>query len=107
LESEGLTLQLQPASPQVHELLIDGRPWVLLPDRQTYWAWSTPGASGRSRPQAGIWLGFVPRPREQQQLVRSGVDEVWISGERPAREPNWPNHWRASGASGSLQAGIS
>lgn len=107
LESEGLTLQVQAASPPLHELLIGGRPWVLLPDRQSYWAWISAGAVGHSHPRAGLWLGFVPRLREQRQLARSGVDEVWISGERPARGPIWPNHWRASGASGSLQAGIS
>ena len=104
LESEGLALRMIEPTALVHELLIQGRSWLLLPDRQSFWAWKDrrPAQSA-----AGVWLGFVPRPREQQQLASAAVSEVWISGARPSAARAWQAHWRASGASGSLQAAIS
>ena len=104
LESPGLALTMLGDAALVPELTIQRRSWVLLPDRQHFWAWM------EERPQptpAGIWLGFVPRLKERQLLIKAERHQVWISGERPAMGGSWPDHWRASGSSGSLQAGIS
>lgn len=103
LESPGLVLS--PIGPTAwgHELRIQGNAWVLLPDRQSFWAW---WQTRSGRRDVALWLGFVPRLKERQQLIAAGIKQVWISGEAPARAHAWPSHWRASGASGSLQAGI-
>jgi hypothetical protein len=98
-----LGLRLIGPTALVHELAIQGRPWLLLPDRQSFQAWRTAGDRHRDR---AVWLGFVPRLEERQQLIAAGIGEAWISGERPQRAQAWPAHWRASGASGSLQAAI-
>lgn len=103
LQSPGLGLRLIGPTALVHELAIQAHPWLLLPDRQSFWAWLQAGERQRQR---AAWLGFVPRLQERQQLLAAGISEVWISGERPQRAQAWPAHWRASGASGSLQAGI-
>jgi competence protein ComEC len=75
--------------------------WLLLPDPQDLWAWRQQQASQPKKlaPQ-GIWLGFAPAAADRVWLRRQpGV--LWFSGE-PRR--SWPAHWRASGASGSLEA---
>lgn len=103
LQSPGLGLRLIGPTALVHELAIQARPWLLLPDRQSFRAWRLAGDRQRDR---AVWLGFVPRLEERQQLIAAGIAELWISGERPQRAQAWPAHWRASGASGSLQAAI-
>lgn len=98
LESDGLRAEPLAMVSRGVQLTVGHRHWLLLPDRQDLWAWRDQ-RPGRWRFD-GVWLGFAPRTHEQQWVERQGLPQVWISGETRHR---WPSHWRASGASGSLQ----
>ena len=111
LEAAALAIE----SRGVH-LRIGQAHWLLLPDRQALWSWrdqreglgAEPIERQASLPWDGVWLGFRPRPREQEWLEREllqrqGLKQVWLSGDPPV---DWPKPWAASGASGSLDAAL-
>ena len=72
--------------------------WLLLPDRQSLWAWQE---LGQTVPQPrGLWLGFRPTAAERRSLQAAAPGgQLWFSG-APGRRP--PAGWMASGPSGSL-----
>jgi len=116
LASPGLAAEAVAIESRGVQLQVGQAHWLLLPDRQALWSWRDQreglGAS-TDQPQAsppldGVWLGFRPRPREREWLEREwlhgqGPKQVWLSGDPPL---HWPKSWAASGASGSLEAGL-
>ncbi len=101
LESRGLRLAPLTASSGAHVLTVGRHPWLLLPDRQSVWAWQQQLAEGHPalpRHLAGLWLGFAPQHAERQALEVVGTARRWVSGAWASP----PAGWRASGSSGFL-----
>ena len=111
LASPGLAATAVAVDSRGVQLQVGRAHWLLLPDRQALWSWrdqreglgATTNQPQASPPLDGVWLGFRPRPREREWLERQGARQVWLSGDRPL---HWPRPWAASGASGSLEAGL-
>ena len=109
LASPGLAARAMAIDSRGVQLQVGRAHWLLLPDRQALWSWRDQHDQPQARPSwDGVWLGFRPRPQERQWLEREllqreGVKQVWLSGDRPV---HWPRPWAASGASGSLEAGL-
>jgi competence protein ComEC len=109
LASPGLAARAMAIDSRGLQLQVGRAHWLLLPDRQALWSWRDQHDQPQARPSwDGVWLGFRPRPQERQWLEREllqreGVKQVWLSGDRPV---HWPRPWAASGASGSLEAGL-
>jgi competence protein ComEC len=102
LESRGLQLAPLTASSAAHVLTVGRHAWLLLPDRQSLWAWQQQAAASSSMlppDLAGLWLGFAPRQTEWRTLEAAGAERRWVSGDWPAPAAGW----RASGASGFLE----
>jgi len=98
LASPGLSVRPMAVEARALELQLGPRRWVLLPDRQSLWAWQErPLSPGRP---SGIWLGFRPSSSERRWLAAASPSaQLWWSGadlRRPQRR------WRATGPSGSL-----
>lgn len=109
LASPGLAAKAVAVDSRGVQLQVGRAHWLLLPDRQALWSWRDQHDQRQAGPAwDGVWLGFRPRPRdrewlERELLQREGVKQVWLSGDRPL---HWPRPWAASGASGSLEAGL-
>jgi competence protein ComEC len=104
LASPGLAATAVAVDSRGVQLQVGRAHWLLLPDRQALWSWRDQHDQPQARPAwDGVWLGFRPRPRDREWLERQGVKQVWLSGDRPL---HWPRPWAASGASGSLEAGL-
>jgi competence protein ComEC len=111
LASPGLAAAAVAIESRGVQLQVGRSHWLLLPDRQALWSWREQRealGAGFDQPLVspsldGLWLGFRPRPRERDWLERQGVKRVWLSGDPPVQ---WPRPWAASGASGSLEAGL-
>ena len=109
LASPGLAARAMAIDSRGVQLQVGRAHWLLLPDRQALWSWRDQHDQPQARPSwDGVWLGFRPRPQERQWLEREllqleGVKQVLLSGDRPV---HWPRPWAASGASGSLEAGL-
>ena len=99
LASPGLSAAPLAIESRAMQLQLGRWRWLLLPDRQAFWAWQQP--SRLSGGVDGVWLGFVPAARERRQLQLLGAKWLWLSGATP---PGWPTSWAASGPSGYLQA---
>jgi competence protein ComEC len=100
LATPGLTVQALSMDSHALALGVGRQRWVLLPDRQAFWAWSAGESSGRSH----LWLGFQPAPGERQAVMARSPATVWVSGRAPISSP-LPAGWHASGSNGSLRAG--
>jgi len=102
LVSPGLEATPLAVEAQAFALRIGDRHWLLLPDRQSLWAWQQ-GAGESPSPASwqGLWLGFKPSASERRQLdaVGQGSLQRWFSGSAARRR--WRGWW-ASGPSGSL-----
>ena len=102
LVSPGLEATPLAVEAQAFALRIGDRHWLLLPDRQSLWAWQQ-GAGEPPSPASwqGLWLGFKPSASERRQLdaVGQGALQRWFSGSAARR--HWRGWW-ASGPSGSL-----
>ncbi|MEB3234735.1 MAG: ComEC/Rec2 family competence protein [Cyanobacteriota bacterium] len=100
LRSPGLAAAPVAIDARALSLQVGSQRWLLLPDRQSLWAWreAEPAAAAE-----GIWLGFRPTAGERRQLDHAAADQghkpLWFSGVQ-ARRP-WPP-WASTGASGSL-----
>jgi competence protein ComEC len=109
LASPGLAAAAVASDSRGVQLQIGRAQWLLLPDRQALWSWRDQRDQPMARPTwDGVWLGFRPGPRESEWLEgellqRQGAKRVWLSGDPPR---HWPRPWAASGASGSLEAGL-
>jgi competence protein ComEC len=100
LASPGLSAEpLAPAGRGVW-LGVGRRRWLLLPDSQDLWSWQD---DDHPLQADGIWLGFRPRLRDQHWIRGQRPGQVWVSG---AADSRWPQGWRASGDSGSLQQAL-
>jgi competence protein ComEC len=102
LQSPGLSAEAIAMASRGVRLGVGRRRWLLLPDRQDFWAWRE--LQGGPASFDGLWLGFRPGPRERRWLSAQGPERVWLSGEAVAGDPSG---WRASGRSGSLQQSLS
>jgi competence protein ComEC len=100
LHSPGLEVKPLNADSRALQLRVGQQQWLLLPDRQALWSWTTAGAE---RSPGGLWLGFRPGRKERSQLLQAGVAKIWWSGPPPPPPEALPPGWQASGASGSLQ----
>jgi len=105
LSSPGLAVAPLSVESQALDLQIGPARWLLLPDRQSLWAWQELAA-----PQAGqdavalnewtgVWLGFRPTAGQRRRLAEPHLQR-WFSAV-PGRRPL--AHWLATGSSGSLQ----
>jgi len=101
LRSPGLAAAPVAIDARALSLQVGSQRWLLLPDRQSLWAWreAEPAAAAAE----GVWLGFRPTAGERRQLDHAAADQghkpLWFSGVQ-ARRP-WPP-WASTGASGSL-----
>ena len=108
LASPGLSAAPVAIESRAIQLQLGRWRWLLLPDRQSLWAWRQLAAAGsdssvlRGRLD-GVWLGFAPSARERRHLKELGAKRLWLSGTIPA---GLPAAWAASGPSGSLQAAL-
>ena len=95
LASPGLSVEPLAVEARAAALRFGSQRWLLLPDRQSLWAWQD-GPLGQ-----GVWLGFRPTGAVVRRLATaaSGSLQHWFSG-APGRRS--PPHWLASGSSGSL-----
>lgn len=102
LESPGLSLEHLAAGGLALRLQVGEHLWVLLPDRQSLWAWQQAVVGAQPR-LAGLWLGFRPRRAERIWLASLAPPRLWLSGRAPPGKGSLPRGWFASGESGSLQ----
>jgi len=95
LASPGLSVEPLALEARAVTIRFGRQRWLLLPDRQSLWAWQ------REPIGQGVWLGFRPTGAAVRQLATaaSGSVQQWFSG-AAGRRP--PPHWLASGSSGSL-----
>jgi len=94
LASPGLSVEPLAVEARAVALRFGSQRWLLLPDRQSLWAWQD-GPLGQ-----GVWLGFRPTGAVRRLATSaSGSLQHWFSG-APGRRS--PPHWLASGSSGSL-----
>jgi len=99
LASPGLSVAPLAIEARASALQIGGGRWLLLPDRQSLWAWREHGPDQGN--WAGLWLGFRPSAVERRALASAtSSSELWISGDR-WRGP-MSSQWQATGLSGSL-----
>lgn len=97
LTSAGLVAAPVAMEARATALQIGASRWLLLPDRQSLWAWQE-GPSGRDL--QGIWVGFRPSARERRVLAAEAPQaQLWISG---AADRGPLQGWLATGSSGSL-----
>ena len=102
----GLAMQALSMDSQAFALELGHKRWLLLPDRQALEA--VRGGRGDAQQRdlpggglKGVWLGFRPRPREQEAIGTLAKGPVWLSGAM-ARPRGLPPGWRATGPSGYL-----
>ncbi|MEB3235725.1 MAG: ComEC/Rec2 family competence protein [Cyanobacteriota bacterium] len=96
LASAGLQAAPLAAEARATVLQFGGSRWLLLPDRQSLWAWQASAAADDLR---GIWVGFRPTAGERRRLGAAAPKaQLWWSGIPRRPIPGW---W-ASGNSGSL-----
>jgi competence protein ComEC len=95
LSSPGLSVEPLALEARGVALRFGHQRWLLLPDRQSLWAWNHEPVG------QGVWLGFRPTGAVARRLaaVAQGPLQHWFSG-APGRRPL--PHWLASGSSGSL-----
>ncbi len=82
LHSPGLEVKPLNDDSRALQLRVGQQQWLLLPDRQALWSWTTAGAE---RSPGGLWLGFRPGRKETKPAAagRGGEDLV----ERPSPSP--------------------
>jgi competence protein ComEC len=73
LQSPGLAVETLASDSRGLSLQVGRGRWLLLPDRQAWWAWRRQ----RRDPVRGVWLGFSPNPRERKQLEAASAPGDW------------------------------
>jgi len=73
LQSPGLAVETLASDSRGLSLQVGRSRWLLLPDRQAWWAWRRQ----RRDPVRGVWLGFSPNPRERKQLEAASAPGDW------------------------------
>jgi len=102
LASPGLAAAPLAMEARATVLHIGASRWLLLPDRQSLWAWHEVGwpAADAGKDLRGVWVGFRPSASERRALVVAAPQaQLWVSG-AAGRRLSQP--WLASGSSGSL-----
>ena len=82
LQSPGLAVETLASDSRGLSLQVGQARWLLLPDRQAWWAWRRQ----RRDPVRGVWLGFRPNQRERKQLEAASAPGDW-----------WPQDGSGSG----------
>ena len=73
LVEQGLAVETLASDSRGLSLQVGRGRWLLLPDRQAWWAWRRQ----RRDPVRGVWLGFSPNPRERKQLEAASAPGDW------------------------------
>jgi competence protein ComEC len=102
LASPGLAAAPLAIEARATVLQVGASRWLLLPDRQSLWAWQEGAwqAGDAVKDLRGVWMGFRPSAGERRALVAVAPQaQLWFSGAagRGSIQP-----WLASGSSGSL-----